>query len=118
MRVGVAGLNVGTYVQARSLLQNGEVVRRLEPQVVANSSIAGVAFVGRVAALQLARILATRDGVRAVQAALSRQGHYAGPIDGVFTAVVRSAIERYEGSAGLPVTGIASQALLERLSRR
>lgn len=117
-RIVVAGLNVGTYVQARSLLQNGEVVRRLEPQVVANSSIAGVAFVGRVAALQSARILATRDSVRAVQAALSRQGHYAGPIDGVFTAAVRSAIERYEGSAGLPLTGIASQALLERLSRR
>jgi protease YdgD len=117
-RIVVAGLNVGTYVQARSLLQNGEFVRRLEPEVVANSSIASVAFVGRVAALQSARVLATRDGVRALQAALSRQGHYAGPIDGSFTAAVRSAIERYEASAALTISGIASQALLERLLRR
>lgn len=117
-RIVVAGLNVGTYVQARSLLQNGEVVRRLDPEVVANSGIAGAAFLGRVPALASARILATRESLRALQAALTRRGHYAGPIDGVFTAPVRTAIERYEAAAGLPITGIASQGLLERAARR
>lgn len=111
----VVGINIGTYVQSRSLLQNGEVVRRLEPETVANTGILVSAFAGRVGPLAAAGLASSRQDLRRLQARLAARGHYAGPVDGVFRESLRAAIERYEAAEGLPVTGIAGKELLRRM---
>lgn len=56
--------------------------------------------------------------VAPIQAELTTLGYEPGPIDGVLGATTRRAIERFQGDQGLPVTGEASQALLEALRRQ
>ncbi|MGH6718043.1 MAG: peptidoglycan-binding protein [Alphaproteobacteria bacterium] len=51
----------------------------------------------------------------AVQQALSAGGYRPGPIDGVAGPRTTTAIRRYQGEHGLPVTGIVSQALVNHL---
>jgi len=58
--------------------------------------------------------------VRQVQQALHRLGYYNGDIDGDFGPNTQTALERYQVSAGEPVTGTLNLGVLSRLgvSRR
>jgi peptidoglycan hydrolase-like protein with peptidoglycan-binding domain len=58
---------------------------------------------------------ADRSLIEKIQASLTALGHYRGTIDGIFGSRTRAAIEAYQRSAGIPVTGEPSEALALRL---
>lgn len=53
--------------------------------------------------------------VRAAQKELRGHGYHAGPVDGVYGPQTRAAVRAYQRDAGLPVTGVADQALVDHL---
>jgi hypothetical protein len=53
--------------------------------------------------------------VRQVQATLHRLGYYNGQVDGDFGPSTQNALERYQLSAGEPVTGTLTRGVLGRL---
>ena len=50
-----------------------------------------------------------------LQAALKQRQLYDGPLDGTYGTTLRAAIEAYEKAEGMPVTGLATEALLKQL---
>ncbi|PWT84915.1 MAG: hypothetical protein C5B56_14830 [Proteobacteria bacterium] len=111
----VVAINVGTYVQSKVLMENGEVSTRLKAEIVANTAVNSSAFADKLASFRQAAILASAQQIRALQAALHQQHLYDGSIDGRYGANLRAAIEAYEQAQGLPATGLATEALLKRL---
>lgn len=57
----------------------------------------------------------THARILAVQQSLSGQGFYRGPRDGVFNNDTRRAIQRFQGSDAMGVTGIIDATLIESL---
>jgi peptidoglycan hydrolase-like protein with peptidoglycan-binding domain len=112
------GVNVGTYVQSKVLMEDGRISKRLEAAQVANTAVNSSAFAGKLATFQQAAILTSAEEIRALQVALKLRALYAGAIDGAYGAGLRSAIEAFEGAQDLPVTGLATKALLQRLHGR
>ena len=53
--------------------------------------------------------------MRELQGLLAQRQLYSGPVDGNYGATLKTAIEAYEKAEGLPVTGLATLALLQRL---
>ena len=53
--------------------------------------------------------------VTAVQTALSQQGYYGGPIDGLFGPTTRDAVARYQAQKNLTVTGSLTSDTLQAL---
>lgn len=111
----VIGINVGTYVQSKVVMQDGHVTRRLKADTVANTAVSSVAFAAKLDAFRQAAILGTPELIRSLQAALKQRLLYAGAQDGTYGPALRGAIEAYERAEGLTVTGLATQALLKRL---
>src|SRR5215468_579150 len=111
----VIGINVGTYEQAKVLMQDGQVKKRLKANTIANTAVASAAFAARLEAFRQAVILSTPGEMRELQGLLARRQLYSGPVDGNYDAALKAAIEAYEKAHGLPVTGLASQSLLQRL---
>ncbi len=111
----VVGINVGTYVRSKVLMEDGQIKKRLKADTVANTAVNSSAFAGKLATFQQAQILASPEQIRQLQTALHQRDLYGGARDGTYGAKLRSAIEAYEGAQGLPVTGLATQALLKRL---
>jgi peptidoglycan hydrolase-like protein with peptidoglycan-binding domain len=58
---------------------------------------------------------ASREVVAGVQSELSALGYRPGPADGLMGTRTRNAISAYQADMGLPITGEASQALLDHL---
>ena len=111
----VIGINVGTYEQSKVFMQNGKVTKRLKADNVANTAVSATAFAARLDAFREAAILASPAQLRELQQLLTERQLFAGPVDGTYGAALRAAIEAYETAQGLPVTGLATQALLKRL---
>jgi protease YdgD len=111
----VIGINVGTYVQSKVLMQEGKVKQRLKADTVANTGVASGAFAARLEAFRHAVILTSRSDMRALQARLKEHQHYSGALDGSYGSALRAAIEAYEKAEGLEVTGLATAAILQRL---
>jgi len=111
----VVGINVGTYVQSKVLMEDGQVTKRLKADIVANTAVNSAAFARKLAAFRQAAILATPEAISALQGALKQRDLYGGAIDGTYGAKLRRAIEAYEAAEGLPVTGLATEALLKRM---
>jgi V8-like Glu-specific endopeptidase len=114
----VIGINIGTYVQSRIMAREGSAsaaATLAKPEPVANTAVAVAGFIDRVAPFKAATIIGTAAGIREVQEALKARGHYDGTIDGSYGAGLQRAIEAYELANTLPVTGVASMALKERL---
>ena len=111
----VIGINVGTYEQAKVVMQDGEVKKRLKANTIANTAVASVAFAARLEAFRQAVILSTPGEMRELQSLLARHQFYSGPVDGTYDAALKAAIEAYQQAEGLAVTGLATVALLERL---
>ena len=112
----VVGVNVGTYVQSKVIMLNGEVVHRFKSDDVANTGVNSLAFAAALDALKGADTLANRRDIRALQARLAARGVYDGPRDGRFGADTRAAIEKLERAAAMPVTGLATRPLLQSLA--
>jgi Putative peptidoglycan binding domain/Trypsin-like peptidase domain len=116
--IAVVGVNVGTYVQSTVLMEDGRITKRLEAAEVANTAVNSDAFAGKLKTFREAAILTSPAEIRALQMALKLRALYAGTIDGAYGAGLRSAIEAFEGAQDLPVTGLATKALLQRLHGR
>jgi protease YdgD len=114
----VIGINVGTYEQAKVLMQDGQVKKRLKANTIANTAVASAAFAARLESFRQAAILSTAQEMRELQGLLAQRQLYSGPVDGNYDAAVQAAIEAYETSEGLAVTGLATVALLKRLGGR
>lgn len=112
----VIGINVGTYVQSRVDLQDGEVVHRHKSETVANTAVNAITFADKVEAFRRANIIDSRADMRTLQMILKRRHLYEGPIDGIYSPALRTAIEAFEKAQGLTVTGLATHALLKRLN--
>jgi V8-like Glu-specific endopeptidase len=111
----VIGINVGTYEQSKVLMQEGKVTQRLKADTVANTGVSTAAFADKLELFKQASILTTVAQVRELQSALMQRKFYSGPIDGSYRAGLRQAIEAFEKAHDLPVTGLATHALLKRV---
>lgn len=111
----VVGINVGTYVRSRVIMHDGEVVKRLESEVVANTALIATPLADEVRALAQRDILQTASDVRRLQMRLAAYGLYDGEIDGLYGPITRRAIESYEAHHKLPVAGLATRTLLDRM---
>jgi peptidoglycan hydrolase-like protein with peptidoglycan-binding domain len=97
--------------------QAGQVTRRLKADTIANTAVSSAVFAEPLAIFRHASILQSRAEVRELQLRLMRRGLFAGTPDGVYSAALRTAIEAYERTAGLPVTGLATAVLLNAVGR-
>lgn len=113
----VIGINVGTYVLSRTLMRDSGSAQRLRQDVIANTAVNAGAFQPLLASLREASILEGTAPIRRLQKLLGDLHHYAGPVDGAYGALLRSAIQDFELIQGLPVTGLATQNLLGLLEK-
>jgi protease YdgD len=111
----VIGINVGTYEQSKVLMQDGQVKKRLKADTIANTAVASAAFSARLDAFRQSEILVKPAEVRELQSLLAQRRLYSGPLDGHYAAPLKTAIEAYEKTEGMTVTGLATTALLRRL---
>lgn len=111
----VIGINVGTYVQSKVLMQEGKVTKRLKADAVANTAVAAGAFAAKLEAFREAPLLTSPAQVRELQTLLHGRQLFSGKSDGTYGAELRTAIERYEKAEGLQVTGLATMTILKRL---
>ena len=112
----VVGINVGTYVQSKVIMLNGEVLHRFKSDDVANTGVNAQAFAARLGDFLAADTLTSRRQIRQLQQALAAHALFAGPHDGRYGLALKVAIERYQRAAQLPITGFATAALLQSLS--
>jgi hypothetical protein len=108
----VVGINVGTYVQSKVIMLNGEVIHRFHSDDVANTGVNSQAFASAFDAFTNADLLASRADIRRLQLALAERGFYEGLKDGRFGATTKASIEKFERAAAMPVTGLATTTLL------
>jgi protease YdgD len=108
----VIGINVGTYVQSKVILLNGEVVHRFKSDDVANTGVNAQAFAPTLAIFRNADLLASSRDILRLQDALAAHALYAGPRDGHYGPELKSAIEAFERAAAMPITGLATRPLL------
>lgn len=113
----VVGINVGTYVLSRTLIRDSGSAQRLRQDVIANTAVNATVFQTLIPALRGAAILAGSAPVRRLQQLLADLHHYAGPLDGNYGPLLRAAIQDFELTQGLPVTGLASQELLSLIEK-
>jgi peptidoglycan hydrolase-like protein with peptidoglycan-binding domain len=59
--------------------------------------------------------LITTENLKLVQQRLTAEGVYAGPINGELNAQTEAALRQYQEKQGLPVSGAADEATLQRL---
>ena|GEM_PF-2452699 len=112
----VVGINVGTYIQSNALIQNGKVTRRFKATTVANTAVSAMAFADKLAIFRSAKILNSAENMKRLQKELHRHSLYNDKIDGAYGRRTRNAIVAFERAEGLPVTGLASRKILQRVS--
>ena len=111
----VIGINVGTYVQSKVLMQEGKVMKRLKADAVANTGVSSAAFAANLEAFREAPLLTSPAQVRELQTLLQGRGLFSAKPDGTYGAELREAVESYEKVEGLQVTGLATLTILKRL---
>ncbi|MEO0619406.1 MAG: peptidoglycan-binding domain-containing protein [Pseudomonadota bacterium] len=113
----VVGINVGTYIQSKVLIRNGQVARKFEARPVANTGINAAVFADFIPLLSKAEIVTSRDEMRAIQGRLQRADLYRGPLDGVYGANTRRSILAFQRAGGLALTGLPTRNLLKNAAR-
>jgi protease YdgD len=113
--VAVVGINVGTYTRTRILLRYGRVVKRLKPDVIANTGVMGAAFAHVIPKLDSSQIVERREDIKKMQTALHARGLFSAVTDGDYGRATRTAIRIFEQSNNMPVTGLPTMALYSRL---
>jgi hypothetical protein len=111
----VVAINVGTYTRTRILLREGRIVKRLVPDIIANTGVNGTAFSPVIQSLESADLLASTDDMTKLQFELQFRGLYVGTLDGQLGRATRNAILRFEEAQGLMQTGLPTKTLLRRL---
>ena len=69
----VVGINVGTYVRSKVLMEDGQIKKHLKADTVANTAVNSSAFAGKLATFQQAQILASPAQIRQLQTALHQR---------------------------------------------
>jgi V8-like Glu-specific endopeptidase len=116
----VVGINVGTYVQSRIVTakeQRPATPARQQSETIANTAVNAGQFARQIPVLRAAQILASGQALREVQDRLRGQNLFSGRSDGVYGPALKAAIEAYEQARRLPVTGMPTRALAQRLSQ-
>jgi Putative peptidoglycan binding domain/Trypsin len=108
-------INVGTYTRTRILLREGRIVKRMKPDIIANTGVNGSAFGPVIQSLENADLLASVEDMMRLQSELQLRGFYSGTLDGQLGRDTRSAILRFEETQRLPQTGLPTKALLRRM---
>ncbi len=111
----VVAINVGTYVQSRSVLHETPPDGAAFSDAVANTAVSATAFAKQLAAFRGARMLVTSAQLRELQEQLRKLALYLGAGDATYGPSLKTAIETYEKSIGLPPTGLATEEILLRL---
>ncbi len=107
-------INVGTYTRTRLLMRKGQVAKKLDPDIIANTGVNGTAFNHVIAQMETAEIINSKDEMVRVQTELRMRGFYSGTLDGTLGRETRSAIVQFEESNGSQPTGLPTQTLLRR----
>jgi V8-like Glu-specific endopeptidase len=110
----VVAINVGTYVQSKTA-SGGTAPARPRTETIANTAVNSSAFAERIELMRSAPILTSGPQLRDLQDALRALGHYNGRSDGAFGPAMKTAIEAFEGAVKLPVNGLPTRALMERV---
>jgi hypothetical protein len=113
--VAAVGINVGTYTRTRIMLRYGRVVKRLKPDVIANTGVMGAAFAHVISELDKSPIVERREDIKKMQTALHARGLFSAVTDGDYGRATRTAIRVFEQSNNMPVTGLPTVALYKRL---
>jgi Putative peptidoglycan binding domain len=111
----VIGINVGTYIQSKSSAPHQLATEKVAGDAIANTGVAATSFAAQAKAFRAAFILSGVGAVRELQERLRTEGLYTGAIDGTYGPTLKVAIEGFEASARLPLTGFASEDVLSRL---
>ncbi len=114
-RMAVVGINVGTYIQTRMLVEGGKVVRRFKAHAVANTAVNAATFKMLLQQFSGADILSRPRDIRDLQSELKTRGFYHGRIDGAFGPATRQAIQALRGIPGLDIAGLPTRSLLTSL---
>lgn len=112
----VIGINVGTYVHTRVLVERGEIVQRFKADPVANTGVSAAAFASELAQFKRAEILPAGARMRQLQSRLQGLSYYDGALDGRYGMALQRAITAWQKHEGQPVTGLATVELLRRLT--
>jgi hypothetical protein len=96
-------------------MQEGEVIQRLQADTVANTGVNASAFADKIEPFRRAQILTSPKQIKELQRGLKTLRLYDGEVDGLYTLALKTAIETYELQNLVPVTGLATAALLKRL---
>ncbi len=107
-------INVGTYTRTRILLKKGQVVKKLNPDIIANTGVNATAFKHIISELQNANVITKSEEMVRLQQELQSRGLYAGTLDGELGRGTRTAIVNFETSVGLKPTGLPTLSLLHR----
>ena len=111
----VVGINVGTYVQSRTMVHDGEKPDKPVSDAIANTGVAAIAFGRQLAVFRAAQIVASPVALREMQERLRQGGYYAGQVDGTYGPALKQAIDAFEAALRLPPTGLASEDVMSRL---
>jgi hypothetical protein len=108
------GINVGTYTRTRILLRKGQVVKKLTPDIIANTGVNATAFEHVISELENSTVISSHDSMIRLQTELAARGLYTGTLDGQLGRATRSAIIQFESSVGIKPTGLPTVSLLDR----
>lgn len=109
----VVAINVGTYTRTRILLRKGKIVKKLDPDIIANTGVNVNAFQHIIAKLRDADLINSYEDMIRLQNELKVRGLYTGEVDGRLGRGTRSAIIDFEQLVGLNPTGLPSYSLLK-----
>lgn len=108
-------INVGTYTRTRILLKEGRIVKRLKPDIIANTGVNGTAFGAIVDILENADLIASAEDMVRLQTEFQARRLYSGTLDGQLGRALRAAILKFEELERMPQTGLPTKALLRKL---
>ena len=109
----VVAINVGTYTRTRILLRKGKIVKKLNPDIIANTGVNVLAFEHVIRSLRNADLINSYEDMIRLQEELKARGLYDGDIDGRLGRGTRNAIVSFEQLVGLSPTGLPSYSLLK-----
>ncbi|MGH1418230.1 MAG: peptidoglycan-binding protein [Hyphomicrobiaceae bacterium] len=105
-------INVGTYLRAKMIMQNGRVMKKMDSKTIANTAVHAAPLRLKLQNFIKTPPLTRKSQVRELQQHLKSAGFYRGSIDGLYGPRMRFAIEALQRRMVLPVTGLASTRLL------
>lgn len=108
----VVGINVGTYVQSRTMMQNGAVLFRSKPEPIANTAVSALAFAAEIP--RLANRFADQELVSRFNRSTSSADKGAATSAPAATAPARRLRHKSTSAQPSSSTGVAHSSSVER----